>query len=177
MLSTDTTTAMQDALQAAVKNMNGAGSHELKAPPIDAMGLLMTVVPKLLQGSASSGEMVEKLDALRKGDLHAMREQVMLLRKQCHRLLKSQERVLARVDEIQQQQLDVGRAVLDLARQLGRITFIEDADDIDDDADPEASAAERYRRDDLETGGGGQRRGSRESAAQYGLKGRPGRQS
>ena len=50
---------MQDALQAAVKNMNGAGSHELKAPPIDAMGLLMTVVPKLLQGSASSGEMVE----------------------------------------------------------------------------------------------------------------------
>lgn len=174
-LSTDTTTAMQDALQAAVKNMNGAAAHEPKAPPIDTMGLLMTVVPKLLQGSASSGEMVEKLDALQRGDLRAMREQVTLLRKQCHRLLKSQEQVLARVDEIQQQQLDVGRAVLDLARQLGRITFIENADDIDD-ADSEASAAERYRRDDLETGGDGQRRGWRESAAQCDLKGRPGRQ-
>ena len=57
MLSTDTTTAMQDALQAAVKNMNGAGAHEPKTTPIDTMGLLMTVVPKLLQGSAASGEM------------------------------------------------------------------------------------------------------------------------
>jgi hypothetical protein len=159
MLSTETTTAMQDALQAAVRNMNnGAGSHEMKAPPVDTMGLLMTVVPKLLQGSESSGEMVEKLDALQKGDLQTMREQVLLLRKQCHRLLKSQEQVLARVDEIQRQQLDVGRAVLDLARQLGRITFIDDADEIDDDT------------------GGEMRRGSRESAAQYGLKGRPGRQ-
>lgn len=175
MLNTDTTTAMQDALQAAVKNMNGSGPHEPKAPPVDTMGLLMTVVPKLLQGSASSGEMVEKLDALQKGDLQTMREQVLLLRKQCHRLLKSQEQVLARVDEIQQQQLDVGRAVLDLARQLGRITFIEDADEIDEDADPDGGAEQRYRRDGR-GGGDGQRRGSRESAAQYGLKGRPGRQ-
>jgi hypothetical protein len=152
---------MQEALQAAVRNMNnGAGAHEIKSPPVDTMGLLMTVVPKLLQGSESSGEMVEKLDALQKGDLHSMREQVLLLRKQCHRLLKSQEQVLARVDEIQQQQLDVGRAVLDLARQLGRITFIEDADEIDDDD----RDSER------------QRRGARESAAQYGPKGRPGRQ-
>ncbi|MDP2320398.1 MAG: hypothetical protein Q8O42_13795 [Acidobacteriota bacterium] len=174
MLSTDTTTAMQDALQAAVKNINGAVAHEPKAPPVDTMSLLMTVVPKLLQGSASSGEMVEKLDALQKGDLQTMREQVLLLRKQCHRLLKSQEQVLARVDEIQQQQLAVGRAVLDLARQLGRITFIEDADEIDEDADPEGGADERYRRDGRGAGDG-QRRGARESAAQYGLKGRPGR--
>lgn len=160
MLSTETTTAMQDALQAAVRNMNnGSGSHEMKPPPVDTMGLLMTVVPKLLQGSEASGEMVEKLEALQKGDLQTMREQVMLLRKQCHRLLKSQEQVLARVDDIQQQQLDVGRAVLDLARQLGRITFVDDAEEIDDD-----------------TGSEMQRRGSRESAAQYGLKGRPGRQ-
>ncbi len=170
---------MHDALQAAVKHMNnGNGAHEVKAPPVDTMGLLMTVVPKLLQGSESSGEMVEKLDALQKGDLQTMREQVGLLRKQCHRLLKSQEQLLARVDEVQQQQLDVGRAVLDLARQLARLRFIEEGpDEMDEDDDePEARSAERFRRDDQGAGGNGQRRGSRDTAAQYGPKGRPGRQ-
>jgi hypothetical protein len=137
-VETETTKAMQEALHAAVTRMNGSGSNgngEHKAAfSGDMMGVLMSVVSKLLQGSESSEELVEKLDALQKGDLTSLREQVRILRKQCFRMLKSQEQLFLKVEEIQREQNNVARAVLDLAHHMARITFIDDAADIEHDA-------------------------------------------
>jgi hypothetical protein len=138
-VDTETTKAMQDALQAAVGRMgNGSnGLGESKGFSPDMMGVVMSVLSKLLQGSESSEELVEKLDALQKGDLTSLREQVQILRKQCFRVLKSQEQLFLKVEEIQREQNNVARAVLDLAHHMARITFIDDAttgmDDDDDD--------------------------------------------
>lgn len=174
-MSTDTK-AMQDALQAAVARINN-GSADVK-PPIapDMFGMLMTIVPKLLQGSQSSEELVEKLDALQKGDLTSLREQVQILRKQCYRLLKSHERLLPKVDEIQMQQASIGRAVLDLANHMSRITFIDDVPSADDDYEhvPQA-VTESYRRTESRVNGNGHARSQKETSAERGSRGRAGR--
>ena len=113
----------------------------------------MTVVPKLLQNSGASQEMLERLDTLQKGDLAGLKEQVLILRKQCHRMLKFQEQLLVKVHEIQRQQVAAAGAVLDLAQQMARITFVDDdgagADDHDDrdDRDDEAALPAGYRAD------------------------------
>jgi hypothetical protein len=167
---------MQDALQAAVARINN-GSADVK-PPIapDMFGMLMTIVPKLLQGSQSSEELVEKLDALQKGDLTVLREQVQILRKQCYRLLKSHERLLAKVEEIQMQQASTGRAVLDLAHHMSRITFIDDVPGGEDDYEPEPPLVpESYRRAESRSNGNGRVRSQKEAAAEHGPKGRAGR--
>ena len=81
-MDTETTRQMQDALQAAVTRMNGNGSNgsgESKGFSPDMMGVVMSVLGKLLQGSESSEELVEKLDAMQKGDITALREQVQVL--------------------------------------------------------------------------------------------------
>jgi hypothetical protein len=169
---------MQEALQAAVTRMNSNGSNgssESKGMPTDMMGALMTIVPKLLQGSESSEEMVEKLDALQKGDLAVMREQVQILRKQCHRLLKSQEQLLARVEEIQREQSTVARAVVDLAQHMARITFIDDVPGVDDDYQPEVlHAPESYQRQDSRINGNGHGR-PRGTSTEHGSTSRAGR--
>ena len=154
-MSTDTK-AMQEALQQAVARIN-SGSTETKSPIApDMFAMLMTIVPKLLQGSQSSEELVEKLDTLQKGDLTSLREQVQILRKQCYRLLKSHERLLTKVEEIQMQQASIGRAVLDLAHHMSRITFIEDVPGGDEDFEPEPSPIpESYRRAESRANGNG----------------------
>ena len=124
-VNTETTKAMQEALEAAVTRINN-GSAEPPAGPSDTIGALMSVLPKLLQNDGSGEEMLEKLDALQKGDLTSLRGQVRILRKQCCRMLKSQRKLLARVSEIQRQQTAVAGAVLELAQQMASITFIED---------------------------------------------------
>jgi hypothetical protein len=101
----------------------------------------MSVLPKLLQNDGSGEEMIEKLDALQKGDLTSLRGQVRILRKQCHRMLKSQKRLLGRVSEIQRQQTAVASAVLDLAQQIARITFFEDVPAGEDDYERRAPYA------------------------------------
>src|SRR4030095_13008267 len=129
---------MQDALQAAVTKMNGNGSHglgESKGFSPDMMGVFMSVLSKLLQGSESSEELVEKLEALQKGDITSLRDQVQILRKQNFRVLKSQEQLFLKVEEIQREQNNLARAVLDLAHHMARITFIDDAAEMDDDGD------------------------------------------
>ena len=175
-MSTDTK-AMQEALQAAVARINN-GSADAKPPiPPDMFGMLMTIVPKLLQGSQSSEELVEKLDALQKGDLTTLRDQVQILRKQCYRLLKSHERLLAKTEEIQIQQASIGRAVLDLANHMSRITFLDDVPGGDDDYEPEEPMAESYRRAPSRVNGNGNGRikSQRETAAEHGSRGRAGR--
>jgi hypothetical protein len=156
---------MQEALQQAVTRMNGNGSNggaESKMFSADMMGVVMSVVSKLLQGSESSEELVEKIDALQKGDLAGLREQVQVLRKQCFRILKSQEQLFLKVEDIQREQTNVARAVLDLAHHMARITFIDDASGGDDDDERDAPrASEQYRRTESRTNGNGNGHGRR----------------
>jgi len=143
-VDTETTNAMQAALQAAVTRMNGNGSAGLLEPKAfsgDMMGVVMSVLSKLLQGSESSEELVEKLDALQKGELTALREDAQMVRKQCFRIRKSQEQLFLKVEEIQREQANVARAVLDLAHHMARITFIDDGADVDEDAGRDARRA------------------------------------
>jgi len=176
-VDTETTKAMQDALQAAVTRMNGNGSHgggESKPFNPDMMGVVMSVLSKLLQGSESSEELVEKLDALQKGDLTSLRDQVQILRKQSFRILKSQEQLFLKVEEIQREQNNLARAVLDLAHHMARITFIDDAAGIDDEDDrglPRAS--EQYRRTESRVNGHGRK--PRGTSVEHGSTSRAGR--
>jgi hypothetical protein len=177
-VDTDTTKVMQDALQAAVTRMNGNGSNggaEPKAFSGDMMGVLMSVVSKLLQGSESSEELVEKLDALQKGDLASLREQVQILRKQCFRILKSQEQLFLKVEEIQREQNNVARAVLDLAHHMARITFIDDAHGVDDDDRGTLHASDSYRRTESRANGNGHGRKPRGTSVEHGSTSRAGR--
>jgi uncharacterized protein HemY len=125
---------MQEALHAAVARMNnGNGSADSRAAPsMDTIGTLMQFVPKLLQNNEAGPEMLEKLDALQKGDLTTLRTDMQVLRKQCYRTLKAQEQLLAKVDELQKQHTAVAHAVLDLAHQMARISLIDDGDDDED---------------------------------------------
>src|SRR5262245_8975380 len=167
---------MQDALQAAVARINSAPAET--KPPIapDMFGMLMTIVPKLLQGSQSSEELVEKLDTLQKGDLATLREQVQILRKQCYRLLKSHERLLPKVEEIQMQQASMGRAVLDLAHHMSRITFIDDVPGGDDDYEQDLPPVpESYRRAESRVNGNGRVTSQRGTSAEHGSRSRAGR--
>ena len=178
-MDTDTTKAMQDALHAAVTKMNGNGSNgvgDMKGFSPDMMGVLMSVVSKLLQGSESSEELVEKLDALQKGDLTSLRDQVQVLRKQCFRILKSQEQLFLKVEEIQREQNNVARAVLDLAHHMARITFIDDAAEIDDDHERESVRGhDGGRRTDSRVNGSGPGRRPRGTSVEHGSTSRAGR--
>src|SRR5262249_10578380 len=133
--------AMQEALQAAVSRMNTNGSGEGKGGTSDIIAALMPILPKLLQNNGAGEELIEKIEGLQKGDLATLREQVQVLRKQCYRILKSQEQILGKVHEIQRQQVAAAGAVLDLAQQMARITFIEDPDVGEDERDREAPPA------------------------------------
>jgi hypothetical protein len=142
-MSTETTKAMQEALQAAVARMNtGNGSGESRGGPGDLLTAVMPLLPKLLQNNGVGEELLERFDTLQKADLAALREQVHGLRKQGARMLKAQEHLLETVQDIQRQQVAVAGAVLDLAQQIARITFIDDPDvgDEEDAREPPAPA-------------------------------------
>lgn len=179
-MDTETTKAMQQALEAAVTKMNGNGNGqhglgESKGFSPEMMGIVMSVLSKLLQGSESSEELVEKLDALQKGDLTALREQVQILRKQCFRMLKSQEQVFLKIEEIQREQNNVARAVLDLAHHMARITFIDDAAEIDEDDDRGGLRAPGGRRGEARANGNGLGRRPRGTSVDHGSTSRAGR--
>lgn len=154
--------AMQEALQAAVARLNSGtnGSGESKLSLFQAFAPLLPLVPKLLNSGASE-EMISRLDSLQKHELSSLRDQVQILRRQCERILKSQDQLLERVHEIQRQQVAAAGAVLDLAQQMARITFVDDnpiADD-EDDVDAPAGSAGSYRSDGrLKNGSGGRQR-------------------
>ena len=134
-MDTDTTKVMQEALQAAVSRLNSGQAEPKAAPAADTFGTLMSFVPRLLQNNEAGGQMLEKLDALRKGELTTLKGDVLLLRKQCYRVFKQQEHLLQRLEDLQKQQTAVGHAVLELAQQMARITFVDGADADDDDDD------------------------------------------
>jgi hypothetical protein len=132
-MKSDSNKAMQEALNATVARMqngNGAAATGTSMPTAtDLLGMLMTFLPKLLQNNEASEEMIEKLDekleSLQKGDITALREQVLLLRKQCHRLLKGQAEILSAVGEIQKQQNMANEAIVELAQQMSRMQIID----------------------------------------------------
>jgi hypothetical protein len=150
-MKSDTTRAMQDALDAAVRSMNASveggntGSNtEAPAPSrsFDTMGAIMTILPKILQGSEVGEEVIEKLESLQKGELAALAEQVQALRLQCHRMLKSQqqlfrfqEQLLAEMREMQQTQVATSAAVGELAHHMARVEII---DPLLDEPEPRA---------------------------------------
>ena len=142
MVSTDTTKAMQEALQAAVARMN-TSSSEAKPGASDLLTALMPLLPRLLQNNGGE-DVIDKIETLQKGDLTSLREQVQVLRKQCARMLKAQELLLERVNEIQRQQVAAAGAVLDLAQQMARISFIDNPDVGLDDHDRGAPPAPAF---------------------------------
>ncbi len=142
-MSADTTKAMQEALQAAVARMN-TGSGEAKSGPGDLITALMPILPRLLQNNGAGEEVLDKIDTLQKGDLTTLREQTQILRKQCSRMLKAQEQLLEKVHEIQRQQVAAAGAVLDLAQQMARISFIEDPDIGDEERERQAPLASAF---------------------------------
>ena len=156
-VSQDTTKAMQEALQAAVSRMNTGGA-EAKPGPLEIIGMVAPIVQKLLEGSESSEEIDEKLEALHTGDLATLREHLQILRKKSVRMMKFQEQLLGKMDEIRKEQNTVSRAVIDLAHQMARITFIDEGSAGEEDYDEELIAAERYSRADFRANGDGYRR-------------------
>jgi hypothetical protein len=154
-VETDTTKAMQEALQSAVSRMNNGtnGTAEPKVGFMETIAPLLPLLPKLLQSTGASEEVLERMET-QKGDLTSLREQVLILRKQCHRVLAAQEQLLEKVHEIQRQQVAAAGAVLDLAQQMARITFVDEHDvddheeyvDVDvDDLDAEDAPQIEYR--------------------------------
>ena len=131
----DSTKAMQDALQAAVARMNGPS--EPRSNPMEALAPLLSMLPVLLQNRESGDDVADKLDELRKGELATLREQVLILRKQCSRMLKSQEQLIDRLCDVQRQQRVAGDAVLELAQQMSRIRFVGDVPPGDEEDDYE----------------------------------------
>ena len=128
MVNTDTSKVMQDALQSAIARMNNGNGSDHKPNPSDLISAFMPLLPRLFQNNGSGEEMLEKIDSLQKSDLAPLREQVHLLRKQCYRMLKSQ-------------QVAASGAVLDLAQQMARITFVEDTSAGEDDLEREPPPA------------------------------------
>jgi uncharacterized protein HemY len=165
-MDTDTTKVMQEALQAAVTKLNNNGSEPRAAPTADTIGTLMSFVPRLLQNNEAGGQMLEKLDALKKGELTTLKGDVQLLRKQCYRVFKQQEQLLERLENLQKQQTAVGHAVLELAQQMARITFVDGADDEDDDELDEPLERESHRRADARTNRAAARQKGRDKRGQ-----------
>ena len=139
-MNAETTKAMQEALQAAVARMN-SGSVEGRPPMADLISTAVAILPKLLQNFGSGDEVIHRLDALRKTDLAALREDVHAVRRQNHKLLKFQEDILVKIHEIQRQQVAAAGAVLDLAQQMARVSFLDASDQDEDDREMEAPPA------------------------------------
>jgi hypothetical protein len=154
-MKSDTTRAMQDALDAAVRSMNASveggnnGSNtEAPSPPsrsFDTIGAIMTILPKILQGSEVGEEVIEKLESLQKGELAALGEQIRGLRVQCQRMLKSQqqlfrfqEEILGEMRELQRNQAATSAAVGELAHHMSRVEIL---DPLLDEPEPPARPA------------------------------------
>jgi hypothetical protein len=139
-VNTDTTKAMQEALQAAVKRMtanqggdtgsngntNGSGSGNVVPPPSDPISVLAAVIPKFFQNNDDREDLADKIDDLKKGELAVLHAELQLMRKQLHRTFKMQQDLLTEVRQLQQQHLSMGHAVLDLAAQLARVEIIQE---------------------------------------------------
>ena len=129
----DSARAMEEALQAAVARMHAGSARPAGDGPPDAIGLMMTVVSKLMQSNESREDLIERLDGIQKEDLAIVRSQLKVLRKQVQllveansQLLQTQQGMLAELRELCQQQATVGNAVVDLADQMARVEILEE---------------------------------------------------
>ncbi|HYD40164.1 MAG TPA: hypothetical protein VEB43_05000 [Anaeromyxobacter sp.] len=122
-MSTDSTKAMEEALQAAAQRLNGNGPREGHDP----LGVLGSLLPRLFaRDEDERDELLEKLEGVQREDLAPLREEVLHLRKALHRAVKLQEATLAEVRAVAEQQRAVVAAVLELARHMARVQIIED---------------------------------------------------
>jgi len=137
----DTTKAMQDALDAAVRSLNNGSATEAPSRSSDTIGAVMAILPRLLRSNETGEDLGEKLDKLQQGDITVLKEEVLTLRKQCHRLLRTQEVVMAQLAEIDKRQSMMIDAILDLRDQLARVVIVEDPPD-SDGAEPRQPAAD-----------------------------------
>jgi hypothetical protein len=126
VVTTDNTNAMQEALQTAVKRMNGNAAAATGIS--DPIGLLVSILPKLMQNNGDKDDLVDKIDGVQK-ETGAARAEILAVRKQLHRIYKLQEDTLAELRELQRQQIALGQAVLDLADQMAKIEILEDPRD------------------------------------------------
>jgi hypothetical protein len=116
--------AMEEALQVAVSRMNRSENGGAPAPT-DPIGLLAAVLPKLIESRGERDAIIAKIDGLESENLSPLREELRLARKQIHRLHRAQEEMMAILQQLSEQQNAIGEAVLDLAKQMARIEFVE----------------------------------------------------
>ena len=134
--------AMEDALQAAVAKMhsNGANGANGGSTPngsglADPISLVMSLLPRLLQNKEAQEDVAEKIDGLRTEDMAAMAEQIRLMRRQLHRVHKTQQMMCKQLammqeqqGELQEQQTACGEVTLHLVQQMARLEVVEDDD-------------------------------------------------
>jgi hypothetical protein len=122
------TKVMEEALQAAVSRMNnpdGARSGG-GGGGTDPLGVVAAVLPKLLENRGEREDIAEQLEGMRNEELAPMRDQIKVIRARIHHLAKSQDTVLAALEQLREQQTAIGDAVLSLARQLARIEILDE---------------------------------------------------
>jgi hypothetical protein len=151
-LSTDSTRVMQEALQAAVARMNNGSPPAPSSPPPDTLGLLATLLPKLLNSQGEErDELAERIEALQKEDLAPLRAEVQALRRNLHQVFKMQQRIVAHLNALDQRQEATSGALLDLAGQMARVQIIpelppeteEDEEHEEEEEEPEPPPAPR----------------------------------
>lgn len=113
--------AMEDALQAAVTRLGngGNGSDSMSSSPMaDPIGLLMSVLPKLLEGRGNQDDVTEKLESLQKDDLGPIREQLKAQGEMLRRVYRAQKILLRELRTVRTVQSAMGGVVSNLASQL-----------------------------------------------------------
>jgi len=128
-VNTDTTSAMQEALQAAVKRMNNAPPPPEIPSPTDPFGMLMSIIPKLINGNGDRDDVLDAQDAIKKEDVAEIQAGMEAFRKMLYRVSKMQEQTIAELRELQKHQVALSQAVLDLAGHLERIQIVPGGDD------------------------------------------------
>jgi len=130
--------AMEDALQAAVTKMHSGGGNGVNGggPGLaDPISLVMSLLPRLLQNKEAQEDVAEKIDGLRTEDMAAITEQIRLMRRQLHRVHKTQQMMCKQLammheqqGELQEQQTACGEVTLHLVQQMARLEVVEDDD-------------------------------------------------
>lgn len=124
------TRSMEEALQAAVAQMNRSGSNGAAPPaPMDPLSMIVSLLPKLLENLESREDLTEKLDGIQNEELTPIREQLRIVRQQLVRLRRSQDDVLTAIAQLREQQTAIGDAVLHLAQHMERLEILDEPPD------------------------------------------------
>jgi hypothetical protein len=121
--------SMEEALQAAVAQMNRTGNNGPAPAPMDPISMIVSLLPKLLENRESRDELAEKLDGMQTEELTPIREQLRIVRQQLVRMRRSQDEVLGAIAELREQQTAIGEAVLHLAQNLQRLEILDERAD------------------------------------------------